>query len=80
MFAVAGSEKFVPLIVTISPSAPLPGVKLVIVGAATVKLVALVAVMTPILTEILLTLGALVGTSTTSWVPPGFALTTLASA
>ena len=38
--------KFVPLIVTLVPTGPLAGVKLVIVGAGgtTVKLVALVAV------------------------------------
>ena len=38
--------KFVPLIVTLVPTGPLAGVKLVIVGAlaATVKLAALVAV------------------------------------
>ena len=37
--------KFVPLIVTLVPTGPLVGVKLVIVGAGmTVKLVALVAV------------------------------------
>ena len=37
--------KFVPLIVTLVPTGPLVGVKLVIVGAAmTVKLAALVAV------------------------------------
>ena len=38
--------KFVPLIVTLAPTAPLAGVKLVIVGALadTVKVLALVAV------------------------------------
>jgi hypothetical protein len=42
-FTAVAPLKFLPLIVTIVPAAPLVGVKLVIVGA-TVKLLALVAV------------------------------------
>jgi hypothetical protein len=42
-FTAVAPVKFVPLIVTIVPTAPLVGAKLVIVGATT-KLVALVAV------------------------------------
>ena len=45
-FTAVAPVKFVPLIVTLAPTAPRIGVKLVIVGAApvTVKLPALVAV------------------------------------
>ena len=43
--------KFVPLIVTLAPTAPLAGVKLVIVGGlTTVKLLALVAVPADVVT------------------------------